>query len=65
MYFVIIIVDSLHTLIKDMVDTAKQESTEYFFALTRRKLGTITKKNVPISCIGIFNYDGAQVINIK
>lgn len=44
-----------------MVAIAKKENVHYYFALTRRKLGNITLKYIPISCVGILNYDGAEV----
>lgn len=53
--------DTLHSTIKEITDIANNLEVDYFFALSRRKLGVITLKHVPISCIGIFNYDGAQV----
>ena len=35
------------------------------FAMTRHGLGKTLKKKAPVSIIGIFNYDGAQVCKTK
>ena len=32
------------------------------YALNRRKMGGILRKKVPVSIVGIFSYDGAEVV---
>lgn len=31
------------------------------YALNRRKMGGILRKKVPVSIVGVFSYDGAEV----
>lgn len=40
----------------------KNSEIPYLFACNRRHLGYILFKKVPVSCIAILNYDGAQNI---
>jgi selenocysteine insertion sequence-binding protein 2 len=40
----------------------KSKCIPYVFSLKRRKIGFITKKKVPVSCVGIVNYEGANEI---
>lgn len=56
------LLDTLHSTIKEITEIGNKEGIDYFFALTRRKLGNITLKHMPVSCIGILNFDGAQVL---
>ena len=35
------------------------------FALKRQLLGKVLLKKVPVSIVGIFNYDGAQVSQVN
>jgi selenocysteine insertion sequence-binding protein 2 len=41
---------------------AENQRVPYIFALKRRKLGYILHKKVPVSCVGIFFYDGCEEI---
>lgn len=51
--------------IYDRVAQLKEQSTAqgvtYLFALSRRELGILTFKNVGVSVIGIFRYEGSEV----
>lgn len=49
--------ETLHTII----DTCREQSVPFVFALSRKALGRCVNKAVPVSLVGIFNYDGAQV----
>lgn len=49
--------EALHTII----DTCREQSIPFVFALSRKALGRCVNKAVPVSLVGIFNYDGAQV----
>lgn len=49
--------EALHTII----DTCLEQDVPFVFALSRKALGRCVNKAVPVSLVGIFNYDGAQV----
>lgn len=49
--------EALHTII----DTCREQGLPFVFALSRKALGRCVNKAVPVSLVGIFNYDGAQV----
>ncbi|CAL8348116.1 unnamed protein product [Lota lota] len=48
--------EALHTII----DTCRERAVPFVFALSRKALGRCVNKAVPVSLVGIFNYDGAQ-----
>ncbi|KAG9261827.1 selenocysteine insertion sequence-binding protein 2 [Astyanax mexicanus] len=48
--------EALHTII----DTCREQGVPFVFALSRKSLGRCVNKAVPVSLVGIFNYDGAQ-----
>nr|XP_057926229.1 selenocysteine insertion sequence-binding protein 2-like isoform X2 [Doryrhamphus excisus] len=48
--------EALHTII----DTCRDQEVPFVFALSRKALGRCVNKTVPVSLVGIFNYDGAQ-----
>ncbi|XP_026787274.3 selenocysteine insertion sequence-binding protein 2 isoform X1 [Pangasianodon hypophthalmus] len=48
--------EALHTII----DTCLEQGVPFVFALSRKALGRCVNKAVPVSLVGIFNYDGAQ-----
>ncbi|KAM9811042.1 selenocysteine insertion sequence-binding protein 2-like [Neosynchiropus ocellatus] len=48
--------EALHTII----NTCREQEVPFIFALSRRALGRCLNKVVPVSLVGIFNYDGAQ-----
>uniref|UniRef100_A0A3Q0T8U9 SECIS binding protein 2 n=1 Tax=Amphilophus citrinellus TaxID=61819 RepID=A0A3Q0T8U9_AMPCI len=48
--------EALHTII----DTCREQGLPFVFALSRKALGRCVNKAVPVSLVGIFNYDGAQ-----
>lgn len=49
--------DTLHTIIA----SACEQNIPFVFALNRKALGRSLNKAVPVSVVGIFSYDGAQV----
>ncbi|KAL1422719.1 hypothetical protein MTO96_003801 [Rhipicephalus appendiculatus] len=49
-----------HSL-RDMIDYARAHFVPTVFALRRRHLGTLAKKSVPVSCVGIFDYSAREV----
>ncbi|KAK3514674.1 hypothetical protein QTP70_021583 [Hemibagrus guttatus] len=48
--------EALHTII----DACREQGVPFVFALSRKSLGRCVNKAVPVSLVGIFNYDGAQ-----
>ncbi|XP_068594462.1 selenocysteine insertion sequence-binding protein 2 [Brachionichthys hirsutus] len=48
--------EALYTII----DTCREQGVPFVFALSRKALARCIKKAVPVSVVGIFNYDGAQ-----
>uniref|UniRef100_A0A1A7Y0L4 SECIS binding protein 2 n=2 Tax=Iconisemion striatum TaxID=60296 RepID=A0A1A7Y0L4_9TELE len=48
--------EALHTII----DMCREQGVPFVFALSRKTLGRCVNKAVPVSLVGIFNYDGAQ-----
>ncbi|XP_015230915.1 PREDICTED: selenocysteine insertion sequence-binding protein 2 [Cyprinodon variegatus] len=46
----------LHTII----NMCREQGVPFVFALSRKALGRCVNKAVPVSLVGIFNYDGAQ-----
>ncbi|XP_034026843.1 selenocysteine insertion sequence-binding protein 2-like isoform X2 [Thalassophryne amazonica] len=48
--------EALHTI----MDTCHEQGVPFVFALSRKALGRCVSKCVPVSLVGIFNYDGAQ-----
>ncbi|KAM3610560.1 uncharacterized protein V6R79_005764 [Siganus canaliculatus] len=53
--------EALYTII----DTCREQDVPFVFALSRKALGRCVNKAVPVSLVGIFNYDGAQDIYHK
>lgn len=49
--------DALHNIIK----LAQEQSIPFVFALGRRALGRACAKLVPVSVVGVFNYEGSEV----
>uniref|UniRef100_A0A8D2KVZ2 SECIS binding protein 2 n=1 Tax=Varanus komodoensis TaxID=61221 RepID=A0A8D2KVZ2_VARKO len=49
--------ETLHLII----DSACEQNIPFVFALSRKALGHCVNKAVPVSVVGIFSYDGAQV----
>ncbi|KAF5295324.1 hypothetical protein FQA39_LY13189 [Lamprigera yunnana] len=52
--------DAMSTVIKEIMETSKKNNAELMFALKRRTIGTLTMKHIPVSCIVILNYEGAE-----
>ncbi|GJQ77066.1 hypothetical protein Trydic_g23637 [Trypoxylus dichotomus] len=50
----------LYKNITEMKDLAIKNDVPYVFALKRSKLGNLTMKYRPISCVGALNYQGAE-----
>jgi len=51
----------LDEALQTIIDTCREQGVPFVFALSRKVLGRCVNKAVPVSLVGIFNYDGAQV----
>ncbi|GLV31897.1 SECIS-binding protein 2 [Carabus blaptoides fortunei] len=52
--------DTLDNMINNIVSLAAASEIPYVFALSRRKMGQITLKNVPICCVAVADCDGTE-----
>jgi len=43
----------------------QQQRVPFVFALGRRALGRACAKPVPVSVVGIFSYDGVEVLSLR
>ncbi|XP_076006941.1 selenocysteine insertion sequence-binding protein 2-like [Genypterus blacodes] len=50
----------LDEALRTIIDTCREQGVPFVFALSRKALGRCVNKAVPVSLVGIFNYDGAQ-----
>ncbi|XP_026858723.2 selenocysteine insertion sequence-binding protein 2 isoform X1 [Electrophorus electricus] len=50
----------LDEALHNIIDTCREQEVPFVFALSRKSLGRCVNKAVPVSLVGIFNYDGAQ-----
>ena len=50
----------LDEAIQHILDLARHLDIPIVYALSRFKIGRILKKNVPVSCCGILNYQGTE-----
>ncbi|XP_028980667.2 selenocysteine insertion sequence-binding protein 2 isoform X2 [Esox lucius] len=50
----------LDEALHNIIDTCREQGVPFVFALSRKGLGRCVNKAVPVSLVGIFNYDGAQ-----
>ena len=50
----------LDQAVQRLLTLASEREVPLVFALKRRKLGYSCKKPVPVSCVGIFNYQGSE-----
>uniref|UniRef100_T1J4K5 Ribosomal protein eL8/eL30/eS12/Gadd45 domain-containing protein n=1 Tax=Strigamia maritima TaxID=126957 RepID=T1J4K5_STRMM len=50
----------LDDAIESIINLAKEQEIPYVFALGRKLLGRVCYKQVPVSCVGIFNYAGSE-----
>ena len=51
----------INDLIVDMIKCCREQGIPLIFAMTRQHLGSLMRKKVPVSVVGIFSYDGAEV----
>ena len=51
----------LDDLLANIIDVCHAQDVPVIFSLNRQVLGKVLLKKVPVSIVGIFYYDGAQV----
>lgn len=51
----------LDDALNNILDLCSQQNVPFVFALGRRALGRACAKLVPVSVVGIFNYEGTEV----
>lgn len=52
----------LDEAVQQILELARQSNIPIVYALSRLKIGRVLKKHVPVSCCGIFNYQGTEEI---
>ncbi len=52
----------LDEILDELIGLAREKNIPFVFALTRRELGNAINKAVPVSCVGVFSYQSAEVI---
>lgn len=50
----------LDEAVKRLLDTARRMDLPIVYALSRRKIGRVLLKKVPVSCVGILNYQATE-----
>lgn len=56
-------VGGLNDAINLVISLAQEQGIPCVFALGRKALGRVCLKKVPVSCVGVFNYDGSEVLD--
>ena len=51
----------INDLVVDMIKCCREQGIPLICAMTRQHLGKLMRKKVPVSAVGIFSYDGAEV----
>ena len=52
----------LDQAVEHLLESARKAQLPIVYALSRRKIGRVLKKNVPVSCCGVLNYQGTEEI---
>jgi len=55
-------VGRLDETLNSIIEMCQQQRVPFVFALGRRALGRACAKPVPVSVVGIFSYDGVEVL---
>ena len=53
----------LNDLIQELIDLARANEIPVVFALNRYKLGKACLRKAAVSCIGVMNYQGSEVLS--
>lgn len=54
-------VGGLDEALNNIIHLCQEQGVPFVFALGRKALGRACAKLVPVSCVGVFNYDGSEV----
>ena len=54
-------VGGINDHVYDIIQSCRDQEIPILFTLTKQQLGKILYKKVPVSVVGIFSYDGAEV----
>ena len=49
-------------MLMHIIQLCNDFNTPMVYALNRKKMGGILRKKVPVSIVGVFSYDGAEVV---
>lgn len=60
-YFYFYFTGGLNDVINEIITLAEAYHIPYIFSHRRFNLGKVCRKGVPVSCVGIFNYEGSEV----
>ena len=58
-------IGGLNECIEELKRLAAEQDVPVFFVMDRRKLGKSILRKVPVSVVGVMNFDGTDVSNIK
>ena len=58
-------IGGLNDCIEELKRLAAEQDVPVFFVMDRRKLGKSILRKVPVSVVGVMNFDGTDVSNIK
>ena len=56
-----IVLGGLDDVLNTIIALCQEQNIPVVFALGRQALGKALNKKVPVSVVGVFSYDGAQV----
>ncbi len=59
---VLVSIGGINDYVGQIVELCDQLAVPVVFAMTRRRLAVLLKKKHRIGCVGIFYYDGAEVL---
>ena len=51
----------INDVIQQILAMCFEQQLPVIFAMSRRRLALVLKKSHKVGCVGIFNYDGAEV----
>ncbi len=56
-------IGGLDEALNNIIQMCSEQDVPFVFALGRRALGRACAKLVPVSVVGVFNYEGTEVCN--
>ena len=55
------VLGGLDEALNNIINMCHEQDVPFVFALGRKALGRACAKLVPVSCVGVFNYEGSEV----